>query len=153
MPTQAPAKIDSNPQTSRNLEFYRTRDEFVRSYQPATEEERLLLTHMVRAWLRLQKFYDLENEIIEREGLSSMFHNDLERYKVLTRTVAEAERMWRNALAEFQKAKARRESKSLDSPRRRSVSTALSVRPTAAVEFEEDADSKFRAPLPPLKPQ
>jgi hypothetical protein len=155
MPTQAPAKTEPAPHPSRQLDFYRTRDEFTRMYQPATEEERLLLVQMVRAWLRLQKFYELEAEIMETQGLNALFQNDLERYKIMTRTVAEAERMWRNALADFQRARRRRESHSLESPRRRGLTTVASHRPPAAANGaapEPDPDSTFRLPLPTPKP-
>ena len=90
----------------RSLEFYRTRDDIMRAYAPQTDEERLLALQIARAWYRLQKFYDLEATYLE-QGLTDLFSNDIEKYKTLCRTVAEAERAWRHAATMFERARAR----------------------------------------------
>jgi hypothetical protein len=43
------------------------------------------------------------------KDMRAMFDEDLERYKLITRSVTEAERMWRFAVLEFRRARRRRE--------------------------------------------
>lgn len=107
MSAEATARAVETPAAEpKNLEFYRTRDDIVRAYAPQTDEERLLVLQIARAWYRLQKFYDLEADYLER-GLTDLFTNDIERYRTLCRTVAEAERAWRHAVTMFERARAR----------------------------------------------
>ena len=77
------------------------REELARAYQPHNPEELLLLNHITRTWLRLQKYCDLESELIEKHRLSEMFENDLARFNSLQRAISGAERMWRQAVKEF----------------------------------------------------
>jgi hypothetical protein len=102
----------------RRLEYYRNRDDFMRAYQPASEEERLLVNRMAQAWRTLQEAYELRAQVIEKTGLYELFTNDLERYKLLHRGITDAERIWRHALEEFQRARRRRERHSFESLRR-----------------------------------
>jgi hypothetical protein len=118
MPSEATARTDAPAGSVPNLEFYRTRDDVMRAYQPVNDEERLLAAQIVRAWQHLQRMYELESQVLESKSLYDLFTNDLDRYKLLTRGLAEAERMWRYAVLEFQRARRRRESRDLGSPRR-----------------------------------
>jgi hypothetical protein len=79
------------------------------AYHPRTPEERLLATQIERAWNHLQAMYRFRAEFLERHSLLDLFENDLERYKLLNRTLAEAERMWRHAVDEFWRARRRAE--------------------------------------------
>lgn len=108
MSSQATARTQQSETAPSGLDFYRTRDEMVRAYQPATEEERLLVTQIARAWLRLQQFYEFETKALAQHDLMDLFTNDLDRYKLLTRGIAESERMWRNAVEMFHSARRRR---------------------------------------------
>jgi hypothetical protein len=107
MPSQARAPVSPKPDSAHNIEFYRTRDEFVRAYNPATSEEHLLVTQITRAWMHLQEVYDLRSQITAEKGLLGLFNEDFEKYKFLMRNLTEAERMWRNAVQEFHRAKRR----------------------------------------------
>jgi hypothetical protein len=120
MPSEAKARADAPAGSVRNLEFYRTRDDVMRAYQPVNDEERLLAAQIVRAWQHLQRMYELESQVLESKTLYDLFTNDLDRYKLLTRGLAEAERMWRYAVVEFQRARRRREARDLGSVRRAS---------------------------------
>lgn len=122
------AKLQPEPEPSR-LEFYRVRDRFVRSYAPATEEERLLVDHMVRSWLHLQSVYEMKDEIAGAQSLAELFNQDLERYRLLDRSITGAERMWRHASESFYRARRRRESRCQTSTGRSSLSEVPSVRP------------------------
>ena len=107
MSAQAIALTEPRLDASPALSFAQVRDDVVRAYQPATAEESLLANQIARAWFRLQKYYDLEADLIEKQCLSEMFETDLARFKALTSAIAAAERMWRQAIAEFQRARRR----------------------------------------------
>ena len=102
MPSEATART---PDSAVNLEFYRMRDDFVRTYKPATEEQMLLVVQMTRAWQHLQEVYDLRAQLTAEKGLLGLFNEDFEKYKFLMRNLTEAERMWRHALQQFQRAR------------------------------------------------
>ncbi len=129
MPSSAPAiEPSATPAISDSeLQFYRTRDDFMRTYVPATDEERLLVTQIARAWLHLQKFYTFRDQIVAEKGLSGLFFEDYDRYKQLMRNLAEAERMWRYAVQEL--SRARRRPQSTASLRSTSVTAIRSHRP------------------------
>ena len=104
-----PIKADGLPRvTSTELDYLGVRDDLVRAYQPATAEEMLLVNQIARAWYRLQRYYDYELALMEEQKISKMFDSDLERFKVLQRTIAAAERMWRNAVNELKAARRRK---------------------------------------------
>ena len=133
MALQAQAPEDSQTDKlitgdSVELKFYRVRDDCVRAYQPANEEEMFLVMQIARTWYRLERYYDLEAELIGKSGLANLFETDLERFNVLTRSIVAAERMWRHAVKEFEAAR-RRRGESLASPRRPTISTVGSERP------------------------
>ena len=88
-------------------DFSQVLEQVIRAYQPATPEESLLATQIARAWFRLQNYYDLEAQLIEKQTLPEMFDEDLARFKALNSAIAGAERMWRNAVKEFQAARRR----------------------------------------------
>ena len=102
MPSEATART---PDSAVNLEFYRMRDDFVRTYKPATEEQMLLVVQMTRAWQHLQEVYDLRAQLTAEKGLLGLFNEDFEKYKFLMRNLTEAERMWRNAHQQFLRAR------------------------------------------------
>ena len=107
MAAQATARTDPRLDSAPVLDFAHVRDEVLRAYQPATAEESLLALQIARAWFRLQKYYDFEAELIEKQKLSELFDTDLRRFKALSSAVATAERMWRQAIREFQAARRR----------------------------------------------
>lgn len=133
MPSTAPATVPTV--SDSELEFYRTRDDFMRTYVPATDEERLLVTQLTRAWLHLQEFYVFRDQIVAEKGLSGLFFEDYDRYKQLMRNLAEAERMWCHALQELNRA------------RRRPHSTA-SQRPTSATAIRSHRPPPVYPPEP-----
>ncbi len=55
MPSEAKAPIEQQTDSVPELDSYRTRDDFVRAYKPATDEELLLVTQIARAWGHLQE--------------------------------------------------------------------------------------------------
>jgi hypothetical protein len=128
MQSQAIA-IQPEADSVANLDFYRMRDDFVRAYKPVTEEEKLLVTQMMRAWQHLNDVYELRSRLTAAKGLLGLFEEDFEKYKFLMRNLTEAERMWRHALVEFQRTRRRRDN--LGSPRRASFTTVPSMRPMA----------------------
>ena len=99
----------------------------MRAYNPCTEEERLLVTQIAHAWLRLQRFYELESKMLAATDLFELFTKDVEKYKLLTRGVAEAERMWRHAVEMFERA------------RRRTKPAGAVTRPQRSVSFSSRA--------------
>ena len=107
MSAQATARIEPRFDSSSPLDFSQIRDEVVRAYQPATAEESLLANQIARAWFRLQRYYDLEAELMDQQRLPELFDTDLARFKALNSAIAGAERMWRQAIAEFQRARRR----------------------------------------------
>ena len=58
-------------------------------------EEQMLARAADQAWSRLQQAYELENQVFERTPAIDLFNDDLERFKVITRHIAECERIWR----------------------------------------------------------
>ena len=96
------------PVSSTELSYYTVRDEFVRAYHPATPEEMLLVNQIARAWFRLQRFYAFELTLMDEQKISKMFESDLARFNAFQRTIAAAERMWRNALHELKVARRRK---------------------------------------------
>jgi hypothetical protein len=129
MQSQAIA-IQPEADSVANLDFYRMRDDFVRAYKPVTEEEKLLVTQMMRAWQHLNDVYELRARLTAEKGLLGLFEEDFEKYKFLMRNLTEAERMWRHALVEFQRARRHRDN--LGSSRRANIATIPSTRPMAA---------------------
>ena len=108
MQSQAIA-IQPEADSVANLDFYRMRDDFVRAYKPVTEEEKLLVTQIMRAWQHLNDVYELRARLTAEKGLLGLFEEDFEKYKFLMRNLTEAERMWRHALVEFQRARRHRD--------------------------------------------
>jgi hypothetical protein len=104
MPSEATARLPE-PDSAVNLDFFRMRDDFVRIYKPVTEEQRLLTIQMARAWQHLQEVYDLRAQLTAERGLFGLYNDDFEKYKFLMRTLTDAERMWRNALQQFHRAR------------------------------------------------
>jgi hypothetical protein len=129
MQSQAIA-IQPEADSVENLDFYRMRDDFVRAYKPVTAEEKLLVTQMARAWQHLNDIYELRSRLTAQKGLLGLFEEDFEKYRFLMRNLTEAERMWRHAGAEFQRARRRRDD--LGSTRRASIATIPSLRPMPA---------------------
>lgn len=105
MTSQATAAARTAPDFAENPEFYRLRDDFTRAYQPVTEEEKLLVTQMVRAWQHLSDLYELRTHLTRGKGLIDLFHEDPDTYQRLTRDLSSAEPMWRNALLDFNRAR------------------------------------------------
>lgn len=128
MPSPAPAPAERERDSAANLDFYRTRDEFVRAYQPATPEEKLVVTQITRAWQHLQDVYDLRDRLTAKKGLLGLFEEDFEKYKLLMRHLAEAERMWRYALQELGRARRR---DPLAHPRSSHLTAVPSFRPAS----------------------
>lgn len=116
MPSNAIAFDHETDAAPSGLDFYRTRDDMVRAYSPQTEEERLLVSQIARAWLHLQRFHDFEARVLAEHDLYDLFTHDLDRYKLLARGRAEAERQWRNAVAMFERARRRRTQEAKPSP-------------------------------------
>ena len=119
-PRQAPSPVAG---------FAQIREEVLSAYQPATAEEVLLANQIARAWFRLQQYYDLETELLENNRLPEMFETDLARFKALNSAITGAERMWRRAIEEFQRARKRRAGTN-DSPKHpQRTPTAISDKP------------------------
>jgi hypothetical protein len=131
MLSEATVPIPPVPDSVENLEYYRTRDDFMRAYVPATPEEKLLITQACRAWMHLQDFYNLRDSLIAGKGLLGLFNEDYDKYKQLMRDLAAAERMWRNAIQEFQRAR-RRGNGSLTPTRCTTVTGIRSLRPESS---------------------
>jgi hypothetical protein len=131
MPSEA-AAIKLKPGTDYGAEFYRTRDDFFRAYNPVTEEERLLVTQIARAWVQLQEAFEFRADLTARLSLADLFENDFDRYKALNRAVSDAERMWRQAVVMFERARRRRETRKIDVTRHHSAGAAASNRPAVA---------------------
>jgi hypothetical protein len=107
MPAEATVRTEPRPDSTPALDFSRIREEVLRAYQPATPEESLLAHQIARAWFRLQNYYEMEARIMEKQNLAEMFETDLARFKALNSAIAAAERMWRQAILEFQRARRR----------------------------------------------
>ena len=107
MAAQATAPIETRLDSSPALNFSQIRDEVARAYQPATPEESLLAIQIARAWFRLQNYYQLEAELMEKQQLAELFDTDLARFKAINSALVAAERMWRQAIAEFHRARRR----------------------------------------------
>ena len=90
-----------------NPESRMTREEFLRTYTPATPEETLLATHAWRSWTHLQDMFDLRDALVSSIGLAKFFTEQQSRYKQLMRDLNQAERAWRNAIEAFWKARRR----------------------------------------------
>jgi hypothetical protein len=146
MPSQAKAPIELQLDSAANLEFYRMRDDFVRAYQPATEEEKLLVIQMARAWKHLQEVYEFRDRLTAKKGLLGLFEDDFNKYKFLMRNMTEAERMWRHATLAFQKAHRRRDH--LAPPRSSNVSTIPSFRPATSPAAVASAEPQSACPEP-----
>jgi hypothetical protein len=107
MTCQPQAKAAPEPCESAAIDFYQARDRMMRAYNPSTEEERLLVGQIAHAWLRLQRFYELESKVLAETDLFDLFTKHVGKYKLLTRGVADAERMWRHAVEMFERARRR----------------------------------------------
>jgi hypothetical protein len=106
MSKTAPLSEPDLPRSSA-LDFGAVHQECVRAYQPANPEEMLLVMQIARAWFRLQRYFDMEMALMEKQRLSEMFETDLDRFNAFNRAITAAERMWRNAVRELQAARRR----------------------------------------------
>ncbi len=138
MPSPAKAPAQTTADSAVNLDFYRTRDEFVHAYQPATPEEKFLVTQIMRSWQHLQDIHELRDRLTAKNGLLGLFESDFEKYKLLMRNLTEAERMWRYAVQEFQRARRRRDP--LAPPRSNNLSTVPSFRPQSGSPAPPEAE-------------
>ena len=91
------------------LELYRLRDELAQSYNPANAIERMLVTQMAQSWLRLQRAQEAEERYFKAHDVLEAIANDYDRYKAITRLVADCERAWRHAMVHLEKAQRRRQ--------------------------------------------
>lgn len=107
MASQATALEQPAAATRPALDFDAVRAEFVRAYQPCGPEEMLLVSQIARAWIRLQMYCELEAAVTQKQGLADLLETDLARFNALQRAVSGAERMWRQAIKEFQAARRR----------------------------------------------
>ena len=120
------------------------------AYNPETLEERLLATQIERAWNHLQAMHRLHDQLLERCSLLDLFENDLERFKLLSRTLAEAERMWRHAVSEFWRARRRREKTEKAEAAGKPVHTEQAENTGGALNLEPAAQHRnFRTPQQP----
>ena len=149
MSSQARAPAHPKPDSVANLDLYRTRDEFLRAYQPVTAEEQLLVVQITRAWMHLQEVYELRSQVTAQTGLLGLFTTDFEKYKFLMRNLAEAERMWRYSVQEFHRAR-RSNGKSVSTPR----ADVVPIRPTQTqTPPQTTASNPETAPLYNDKPR
>ncbi|MBS1873716.1 MAG: hypothetical protein JSU00_10900 [Acidobacteria bacterium] len=107
MPTEATAHTHPAPEIDPHLRFYLQRDEFMRNYLPATQEEKLLITHACRAWMHLQDIEALIDVVTQGRGLFTLYTEHYDRYKQLNRDLSQAERMWNRAISAFWQARKR----------------------------------------------
>ncbi len=91
-----------------NDTVYTLRDDLARAHSPANAHERMLITAIAQAWIRLQAAYDLERRLFEKTDPLELLSNDLERFKVIARHISECERIWRRAVEELERAKRKR---------------------------------------------
>jgi hypothetical protein len=91
------------------LDLYRLRDELAQSYNPANALERMLVTQMAQSWLRLQRAQEAEERYFKAHSVLEAISNDYDRYKAITRLVADCERAWRHAMVHLEKAQRRRQ--------------------------------------------
>jgi hypothetical protein len=102
------------------LDLYRFRDDLARSYNPANAHERMLVTQITRAWLRLQKAYDREEQFFGGREMDDVMASDSDHFKVVARYLSDCERAWRHAVENLEKAQRRRIKGTLASPNSRS---------------------------------
>src|ERR1019366_6495265 len=121
------------------LELYLLRDELAQSYNPANALARMLVTQMAQSWLRLQRAQQAEERYFKAHDVLEAIANDYDRYKAITRLVADCERAWRHAMVHLEKAQRRRQQTDQSSPnaRRRQIpepgcASARAVTPPAA---------------------
>lgn len=93
MSSQALAQAAPEPLAGAAPDFYQTRDRMMRAYNPSTEEERLLVTQIAHAWLRLQRFYELESKMLAETDLFELFTKDVEKYIEVGSTPSAADRI------------------------------------------------------------
>src|ERR1019366_531600 len=98
------------------LELYRLRDDLAQSYNPANALERMLIAQMAQSWLRLQRAQEAEERHFQAHGVLDAIANDFERYKAITRLVADCERAWRHAMLHLEKTQRRRQRTDASSP-------------------------------------
>ena len=91
------------------VEVYRVRDDLAQSYNPANALERMLVTQMAQSWLRLQRAQQAEERYFKAHDVLEAIANDYDRYKAITRLVADCERAWRHAMVHLEKAQRRRQ--------------------------------------------
>jgi hypothetical protein len=126
-------------------DFPQVRDALVRAYQPVGDEEMLLVHQIATTWLRLHRYYGLEAELMREQRVTEMFEKDLERFKALNRTIVSAERMWRDAVREFNAARRRRLAPDSNAAARRRSTAAAAPEP---VSQPSPCDAPALAALP-----
>ena len=133
------------------LDLYRLRDELAQSYNPANALERMLVTQMAQSWLRLQRAQEAEERYFKAHDVLEAIANDYDRYKAITRLVADCERAWRHAMVHLEKAQRRRQQTGGFAPnaRRRPApelvaqAAGCGAPPKPALEFQAQPPAPF----------
>jgi predicted metal-dependent HD superfamily phosphohydrolase len=133
-------------------EVYRVRDELAQSYNPANALERMLVSQMAQSWLRLQRAQAAEARYFETRDVIEAITGDFERYKAITRYVADCERAWRHAMLQLEKVQRRRQQTDRSSPNARRRQSSPLVGPAVAQASACDAQALSQALSLPVNP-
>ena len=101
------------------LDLYRLRDDLAHSYSPANAQERMFVTEIAQAWLRLERARHLERRYFEGRDVFEIIRTKLDEFKAVTRYVTDCERAWRHAVVMLQKSQRQRRRVDLASPNAR----------------------------------
>jgi hypothetical protein len=83
-------------------------EDLARSYTPANAHERMLVTNLAECWDRVERARNAERRFFDGRDVLEAANADLQRYKIITRYVAECERAWRHAIRELERIQRRR---------------------------------------------
>ena len=114
-----PAAAKTAESAPDQLEVYQLRDDLAHSYNPANAHERMLVTQIAQAWIRLQRAYDAERRYFEGRDSMEIIATKLDEFKAITRYVTDCERAWRHSTLNLEKSQRRRERESPSYPNMR----------------------------------
>jgi hypothetical protein len=101
------------------LDLYQLRDDLAKTYRPVNAHERMLVTEIAYAWLRLERAHELEKRYFETHDMLDIIRTKLAEFKALTRYVTDCERAWRHATVNLQRSQRQRMRANLASPNAR----------------------------------
>jgi hypothetical protein len=136
------------PEAPGELDLYHLRDSLAQTYHPANAHERMLVTGIAQAWIRLERARELEQRYFEGQDMLAIIRARLAEFKAITRYATDCERAWRHAILALEKSQRQRKRiPTLASPNARRAADRPTPPPPAPTPQLEPPSAAAPAPF------